>query len=916
MIRLSPHLRAAARRRHLDAELREEMAQHVEWKTQSYTALGVPDDEARRRAFLDVGNVTRLREDARAMWGFPTLDSIVQDLVYGFRLLRRSPAFTGVAVLSLAIGIGATAAVFSLAEGVLFREMAVADPSSVVVIKWRSGPVYPFSSLNGYGEQNEAGLASTSFSYAAYQSFASDAAQYMDVLGFADLDRVNLVSDGQAELVPANAVSGNYFGVLGVSAAAGRTLGTFDDAEGGAPAAVISDSLAKRRFGGAATAVGRTVAINSIPFTIVGVAPSVFHGTGQVGTSPDVYVPFALKQRVNPNDDPPRDPNFWWVLMLGRLKPGIDAARAQDALDVLLKRTVAAAKPALAAKDLPRVTLLPGSRGQVEVREEMRDPLETMGIVTTLVLLVACANVAGLLLARGRARMRELSVRAAIGAARRRIVRQLVTESLMIAAAGGIIGVALAEWLSAALAPALGAALEEARWLSGLDARVVLFAAATAAVCALIFGLAPAFRATQTDVSATLQDASRGAVSNRRRLSAALVVVQIATSLLLVAGAGLLVRSLRNLQLADLGFDPSHLLLFRIDPTANGYEGRRAIDLYSRIRDRARATPGVAAASLSSHRLISHSSSIAVARRPDETVPPQGSPDARAFDRSHLAWNMTIDERFFQTLGIPMLHGRTFEPADEQGAPVVVVNQALARQLFQSDGVIGRELVFGSRQEQRLPMHIVGVVADARYTGIREPKPPTFYMYYRQHPEMKNAPTFEIRTAGTPSALAASMREIVHGMDPNLPMFAVLSQSEQIASSLNRERLFARLATLLGAAAVLLSAIGLYGLLAYGVAGRTREIGLRMALGAAQRTVRWMVLRESILLVGIGLAVGVPGALAGTKILQSLLFGLDARDPMTLAAACVFLVALALLAAYVPARLAARVDPMIALRAD
>jgi predicted permease len=917
MLRLVRRVRAFARRSRLDADLRDEFAQHLEWKAQSYVASGLPADEAHRRAAIDVGNVTRFREDARAMWGFPSVDSIVQDLAYGARLLRRSRAFTTVAVLSLAVGIGATSAVFSLAEAVLFREMPVSDPASLFVIKWRSGPVFPFNSLNGYAEQNDAGLGSTSFSYAAYRSFASDAARYIDVLGFADLDRVNLVSDGRAELVAAHAVSGNYFDVLGVRATAGRPIGLFDDTETAAPAAVVSDSLAERRFGGAASAVGRSVAVNSVPFTIVGVVPSEFHGTGQVGTSPDIYLPLTLRRRVVPNDDPPDDPNFWWVLMLGRLKPGIEVDRARDALDVLLKRTVTAAKPTLAAQDLPRLALLPGGRGQVEARDQMRDPIQTMAVVTMLVLLVACANVAGLLLARGRARIRELSVRAAIGAARRRIVRQLVTESAMIAAAGACIGILLARWLSAALAPALGDAVEDARWLSGLDMRVVVFAAGIAAACALMFGVVPAFRATDVDVSAALQDTSRGAVSQRRRLSGALVVAQIAMSLLLVAGAGLLVRSLRNLEVADLGFNPSQLLLFRIDPTVSGYEGRRAIDLYGRILDRARATPGVVAASLSSHRLISNSSAIAVTRRTDEHAPAPGSPDARAFDRAHFSWNMTVDERFFDTLGIRMLRGRAFEPADETGAPVVVVNQALARQLFQSEDVVGRELVFGSsKREHPTPLHIVGVVADARYTAMRAPKPPTFYMYYRQQPEMKNAPTFEIRTAGPPSAIAAPMREILHEIDPNLPMFAVTSQSDQIASSLKRERLFARLATLLGCAAVMLSAIGLYGLLAYGVARRTREIGLRIALGAARRTVIWMVFGESIRLVALGVIIGIPAALAGTKILQSLLFGLDARDPITLALACAVMTALALLASYLPARRAARVDPMVALRAE
>lgn len=916
MLRLFRHLRASLRRGRLDAELREEMAQHVAWKAATYASLGMADEEARRRASVDVGNITKLREDARAMWGFPTLDSIVQDLGYGVRLLRRSPAFTAVAVASLAIGIGSTAAVFSLTETVLRQSMAVSDPASLFVIKWQSGPTYPFSSLNGYGEDTADGLASTSFSYAAYQAFRTEAAQYLDVLGFADLYKVNMVTSGRAELATAHAVSGNYFDVLGIRPAAGRPLGVFDDKADATPAAVLSYAAANSRFGGAASAVGRTVAVNSVPFTVVGVMPAAFHGTGQVGTDPDVYVPLALKVRVVPNDDPPFDPNFWWVLLMGRVKPGIDPLRAQGALDVLLKRTVAAAKPALASKDLPRVTLLPGGRGQLEDRETMRDPLGTMLTVTAIVLLVACANVAGLLLARGRARVRELSVRAAIGAPRRRIIRQLVTESLLLAAAGAAVGVVLARWLAGALAPALAAALSDVPWLGRLDWRVVLFAAAVALGCALAFGLLPAFRATHVDVNTTLQDGGRGSVGRRRVLSGALIVVQIALSLLLVAGAGLLIRSLRNLQTADLGFNPAQLLLFRVDPTLSGYEGQRAVDLYSRILENARRTPGVVGASLSSHRLISNSSMISVARRADDPPPAEGSPDARAFDRSHRAWGLAVDERFFQTLGIPVLRGRAFERGDAGTNPVVVVNQLLAKQLFGSEDAVGRVFTTGSRHPQTPPLHIVGVVADARYTGLRDPKPPTYYLFYRQHPEMKNAPTFEIRTAGRPSAVAATMRQIVHDIDPNVPIFAMMSQTDQITQSLVRERLFARLSTLLGSVAILLSAIGLYGLLTYGVARRTPEIGLRMALGARQGAVRWMVMRESLVLVALGILLGIPAALAGTTILQSLLFGLDARDPVTLGAACISMLGLALLAAYLPARRAAHVDPLIALRAE
>jgi predicted permease len=918
-MRMLRHLVAWLRRGRLDDEMREELAQHAAWTADQLVADGIPPDEARRRAAVAMGNATRLREDSRAVWGFSAIDTVAQDVRYGFRLLRRTPGFTTVAVLSLAIGIGATTAVFSLADAVLLRAMAVKDPSNLFIVKWRSGPVFPFSSLNGYGEQTEAGLASTSFSFAAYHAFQTDAARALDVVGFADLDRVNVVLDGRAELGAAHAVSGNYFDVLGVVPQMGRPLGPADDQYAAAPAAVVSDRFWQQRLDGSPAAIGRAILVNSVAFTVVGVAPKAFHGTGQVGSDPDIYLPLALKPRVLPDDDPPLDPNFWWVLMMARLKPGARADEARNALDVLLKRTVAAAKPTLAAKDFPRIDLLAGGRGQVETRNDMRDPLETMGIVTVLVLLVACANVAGLLLARGRARMRELSVRVAIGAPRGRVVRQLLTESLMVALAGAGLGVVLARWMSGTLAPALTTGTDVPSVLTAIDTRVVLFATVTACMSAIVFGLLPAFRATHLNLGAGLQDAGRGAVrrSGHRALSGALIVAQIALALLLVSGAGLLVRTLRNLEHVSLGWDASNLLLFRVDPSLNGYSGPRARDLYTRILERVRATPGVTAATLSNHTLIANSSAIGIVTRRDETRPAPGSAELRAFQKSHLGWNLMVDERFFATLGIPLVRGRTFTPADEGGQQVAVINRALARQLFGTDDAVGREFDFGSQKRTNAPgVAIIGVVEDASYTSIRDGKPPTMYFYYRQHPEMKSAPTFEVRTAGPPAALTASMRDIVRELDAKLPMYGVMTQTDQIKMSLRQERLFAGLATLLGTIALLLSAIGLYGLLAYAVARRTPEIGLRMALGAARGRVQWMVLRESLVLAAIGLVVGVPLALAGTRVLASMLFGLDPRDPVTLAAAAAMMLVLAVLAGYLPARRASRVDPLVALRAE
>jgi predicted permease len=883
--------------RRQESEMAEEIGYHIEMETRRLVEAGMDENEAHRRAVRDFGGVERHKDDVRDERGLSWLRDGWSDVRFAARSLRRRPGFTAVATITLALGIGATTTLFGVVKQVLLTPLPYGHPEGLVMV---------WSAWKGFDQ--------TWLSYDEWEGWRARVHAFEDIGLFAE-GSANFDGD-TPERVRTAQVQANIFPILGVQPLLGRNFTAEEDRPGGPSVVILGYGLWQRRFGGDPSVIGRQVGISGQPTTVVGVMPADFRLPLDFGAGgrTDAWFPLATDAAQNgalPGPEFPKGGANNGYDGVARLRPGATAATA----NAQLRSLVAELEQWGYMSDVGFHAYAVPIEEQITGR--VRPVLLVVFGAVGFVMLIACANVAGLLLARGRARIRELSVRAAIGAARRRIVRQLVTESAMIAAAGACIGILLARWLSAALAPALGDAVEDARWLSGLDMRVVVFAAGIAAACALMFGVVPAFRATDVDVSAALQDTSRGAVSQRRRLSGALVVAQIAMSLLLVAGAGLLVRSLRNLEVADLGFNPSQLLLFRIDPTVSGYEGRRAIDLYGRILDRARATPGVVAASLSSHRLISNSSAIAVTRRTDEHAPAPGSPDARAFDRAHFSWNMTVDERFFDTLGIRMLRGRAFEPADETGAPVVVVNQALARQLFQSEDVVGRELVFGSsKREHPTPLHIVGVVADARYTAMRAPKPPTFYMYYRQQPEMKNAPTFEIRTAGPPSAIAAPMREILHEIDPNLPMFAVTSQSDQIASSLKRERLFARLATLLGCAAVMLSAIGLYGLLAYGVARRTREIGLRIALGAARRTVIWMVFGESIRLVALGVIIGIPAALAGTKILQSLLFGLDARDPITLALACAVMTALALLASYLPARRAARVDPMVALRAE
>ncbi len=905
-------LKTLVRRNRLDSELAEEIALHVELRRQALIADGMDprdaDHEARRR----FGNVTAIREETRDMWGFPTLDSLAQDARYGMRMMRRSPTFTVIAVLSLAIGIGATAAVFSLADTVLFRKLPVRNPDELVIVRWISGPVLPFDSLSGTGSQGDTENSSTSFSLAAFKALREQGAAQADVIGFAELYRVSIGTGTQVELASGQAVSGNYFDVLGVPPAAGRPITDQDDRPGAPAVAMLSHATWQRRFNGSPDIIGQRITINSIPVTIVGVTPRGFHGTLQVSSAPALFVPLSVQPRLERSDEHD-DPNFWWVLLAARLKPGVTANAAQPAWDAIVKQNIVANRPSLALKDLPRIRLEPGNRGQVETRDGTREPLLIMAAVVAIVLLVACSNIANLLLARASARTREVAVRVAIGAPRRRIVRQLLTESLLLAILGGLGGLLFANWLAQGLIPALDQGDEFAIDIA-VNGRAVLFTMLIALGSSVLFGLFPALRGTDLKPAASLQDAGRGQVGGRSTSAGSvLVAAQVALSLLLISAAGLLVQSVRNLERIDLGFDPANVLLFRIDPTLNGYESDRLRTLYAAILGRLRAVPGVTSASVSSYTLVANSSAIsevyltgAAASSASET-----SADGKR-ERRPLVWRQNIDDQFFRTLKIPVLKGRTFSPVESATAqPLAIVNKAFAQTVFKTDDPIGLRFKLSGRPGAA-EYQIIGLVADAVYTNLRDDIPPTAYLSYLQEPV--NAMTFEVKTSGDPLDFVGSIRHAVSELDANVPLFDIRTQVMQLQHSLRRERLFARLATMLGAIALLLSAIGLYGLMAASVTRRTPEIGIRMALGAERWTVKWMVLRQSLLLVGAGIAVGIPAALMSTSIVESLLFGLSPSDPAVLIAAALILMSVSAIAAYVPARRAARVDPLIALR--
>ena len=848
------------------------------------------------------------------MSAFGGLESLVQDVRYGARMLRRAPAFAAIATLSLGLGIGGAAAVFGLADSLLLRELPVRDPAQLAIFRWSSGPVSVFESLNGNTQQGEGNfsISSTSFSRPGFEEVRSTLADRAEVFGFADLYRINLSIDGRAEVGYGHVVSGNYYGALNLAPAAGRLIADTDDRTGAPPVAVLSHAYWQRRFGGA-SATGRQLAVNGMAFTIVGVAPAGFRGTLQVGQEHDVIIPMAWYDAVFRTDA--SNPHYWWILMMARLRPGVRPEQIQPAADLAIKRTTAAAQPQLTAGDLPRVTVEPGHRGQTETRDAIREPLRTMALVIAIVLLVACANVANLMLARGRARVRELTIRVAIGAARRRVVRQLMTEGLMLAIAGGILGLLMARFIAVALLPALtGSAsmLDD----GGLYWRVGLFTVVTAIVCTVLFGVVPALRATDVKLAAGLQEGARAGTSARQRspLAGALVVIQVALSTVLVAAAALLAMSLRALERVDPGFDPGNVLVFRLDPRENGYEGHSARNLIDTTLDRLRRLPGVRSASFSSHPLIAGMSDVTAARPAGAPAPAPGSAEAREFIAAHRAWRMVIDDDFLATMGIRLRSGRALGRADsERAQPAAVVNESLARQLFGTLDVLGRQFTIGLGATTP-PIAIVGVSADAKYTSLRRPAPPTFYVSYRQR--ATGSAAFVVRSGLDPAALAEQVRETIRAIDPALPVSNLRTQREQNALSLGRERLFAQLATVLGGVTLLLATIGLYGLLSYGVTRRMPELGLRMALGADRAMVRWMVVRQSLALVGTGLAIGVPAALGSGRFFASLLFDISPSSPVALMLSAAMMLTVALAATLVPAWRASRVDPATALRAD
>jgi predicted permease len=832
-------------------------------------------------------------------------EEMFQDVRFGMRMLGRSPIFTAVAVASLALGIGANTAIFSLVNAVLLRKLPVKNPDQLVLLHWVSGKEFPAKTIRGSMDMREGGASSTSFSYSAFEQFRDHDESLSDLFAFTEVGRLNVSLDGPAELAQGQLVSGGYYDALGLKTILGRTITPDDDKRASAePVVVISYAYWQARFARDPAAVGRTIYINNSPFTIIGVTPPEFSGTLQVGSSPDITAPMQMQPVITPDGPLLDKPDYWWLQIMGRLKPGATEQQARSSLDVIFQQSVAQGQQSSESKTATaRLEISSGSRGLSEVRSEFSTPLFILMTVVGLVLVIACVNIANLLLARAATRQKEIAVRLALGASRLRLIRQLLTESVLLAVIGGALGLLIAYLGKDLLLTLLP---EESTPFSldlSLDARVLGFTAAVSVLTGILFGVAPALRATRVDLTPALKDNSRGMSKGKSRLGKALLVAQVAMSLLLLIGAGLFVRTLRNLENVDLGFNRENVLLFKVDPTLNGYKGPRLVNLYKQILERIEAVPGVRSASLSCYALISNSASIMDIEVGGYT--PSTGEDKHVYVES-------IEADFFSTMEIPILLGRSFNLEDDEDAPkVAVINETMARKYFSGDNPIGKKFEVKAFKEQ---VEVVGMIRDAKYSSVKRETPPAFYMPYLQRPDDIRSMSFEVRTEANPTEMVASIRQVVQEVDKNLPMFGIKTQSEQVNATLAQERLFARLSSFFGVLALMLACIGLYGLMSYAVARRTHEIGIRMALGARSGDVLWMVMREILMLVVIGITLGLPAALAAMQLISSMLFGLTATDPVTISVATLFMIAVAAFAGYLPARKASRVDPMVALR--
>jgi predicted permease len=854
-----------------------------------------------------------------------------QDLRYGARNILRNPAFTILAALSLALGIGANTAIYSFMDALLMRSLPVANPGSLVVLNWHftgkkkvddsvvhnvSGQIY---------DDPRTGSTSSIFPFPAFELLRKSTNVLSVVFAYRPARKLNVMVQGQAEVTNGEYVSGDYFRGLGLVPGAGRLIAGDDDRAGAPGVVVLSYGFAQRRFGDAASAAGRLVLIDNTPFTAIGVTPPGFFGVDP-SKAPDLYLPLHADLLLNPEHGPGQtsryqDEHYYWTEMMARLRPGVTIEQARAVLASVFDAWVAStATSELERKNLPEILLKEGSAGLDNLRRAYSQPLYILLAMVGMILAIACANIANLLLARATARRREMAVRLSLGAGRWRVIRQLLTESLLLALLGGAAGILFAVWGIKFLTNVLAGGSETFTLHAELNLHVLAAALLLSVTTGLLFGLAPAVQATRVDPMPALKETRAGEPRSRARLGFSLgrmlVVSQMAICLLLLAGAGLFVRTLSNLQSLEVGFQRENILLFKLNAHQAGHRDPEILSFYSDLEKRLAAIPGVRSASMANSPLIGDGAwgwpvvPLGM-KRPEKAPTGHGSGASRTATRV-----LGAGPGFFSTMHIPLLTGREFDERDRRGAaPVAIVNEAWVKANLEGQNPLGQRVTsFGLRMKPQ-EMEIIGVARNAKYDDLTGDFPAVVYLPFEQNLDVPvDEMTFFLRTAGNPLGYTSAIREIVHQADTRIPVAGLTTQAAQIEREMGPETLFARLCTAFAMLALGIACVGLYGTTSYAVARRTGEIGIRMALGAQRGTVVWMVLRDVLILAVVGLAISLPAALGASKLVESLLFGVKAGDPQAMAAAVAILLSAALLAGYLPARKASRIDPMTAVR--
>jgi predicted permease len=892
-------LKFAFRRREFESDLEEEMRFHLEMKAQK-----TGDRDQARKQF---GNVGILKEVSREMWGWSTIERLFQDLRYALRQLARNPGFAAVAILSLALGIGANTAIFSLIDHVMLRLLPVSHPEELLVIRRH-------------------------YSYPRFEELRDRNQAFSAMFGTHSMSGMEVKTGDATSRVAGELVSGNYFSALGVGATIGRMILPGDDraAESG-PVAVVSHAYWKRAFAGSADVLGRKIQVRSgmgdadtygldvydaghhasaegAVLTIIGVAPPEFFGD-TVGTVTDIWIPITMQPAVMPGRPFLTQKYAQWVNIMARCKPGVSFEQAHASLDVTWRQIITDAEGAKITetrkREIAGATLLvdSGEKGFGQIRREFSQPLLVLMTVVGLVLLIACLNVANLLLARATARRREIGVRLSLGAGRVRLIRQLLTESLVLAILGGVMGVLIAFIGARVLIAMLAGVGESISIPFETDFRTLGFTMGISILTGVLFGLAPAFRATRITLAETMKETSRGAAgAGRVGAAKALVAAQVAVSMLLLIGAGLFLRTLYNLKTQDVGYNPDHLVLMRVDPVGAGYRGDEVGRAMQSLLDRVRIVPGVRVATFSENGLFSGTESGAGIENVEGFTPSSDRDRATRYDQ--------IGPQYFTDLGIPILLGRDISERDLPGAPrVTVINDTMAKFYFKGVSPVGKHFT-----ADKVVLEVVGVVRDAQDHDFRAEPVRRFYVSYFQPIDGITTANFEVRTVSNPGSVMAMLRTEAQSFNRNLPILSIKDIRELMDADLVAERLIAKLSGFFAALAILLAAIGLYGVMSYAVSRRTNEIGIRMALGAGASSVVAMILGEVIVLIGAGAVVGIVAAFGLTRLIESFLFGLTAADPISFGAAAVLLLVVGALAGYLPARRASKIDPMIALR--